>query len=57
MKRKRVNKKTPNGGAYSEIVFLDDKNNVVDESVATKARIIEFTEKGEFLCETYLAKG
>ena len=31
---KRINEKTPNGGDYSEIFYLNDKNDPADETVA-----------------------
>ena len=49
----RDNDPTPNGGAYSEIVFLDEKGNMVDEKVATRCVIRECLVDGTLLCETY----
>ena len=49
----RVNEKTPCGGAYSEIYYLDDNHNVVDETVATKCVIRECDENGNLLQETW----
>lgn len=52
-KYERVNEETPNGGAYSEIYYLDDQHNVVDSSVATQCVIRECTADGDLICETW----
>ena len=51
--RKRVNGKTPNGGAYSEIIFFDENGTIVDESKATKCVIRECKSNGDLECETW----
>ena len=53
MKSIITKEKTPNGGDYSEIVFFDDSNNIVDESYATKCVIRECKEDGTLICETW----
>ena len=53
MKEKIVRKKTLHGGDYSKIVFLDEDNNVVDESVATRCAVIEFKDDGTQVYETF----
>ena len=52
-KHKRIEGKTPNGGAYSEIYFFDNSGNIVDESKATKCVIRECKESGELIAETW----
>jgi hypothetical protein len=44
---------TPNGGAYSQAFFLDVRQVLVDERVATRIRIIEYNDKGEIIHTTY----
>ena len=53
MTYKRVNKKTPNGGDYSEIYYLDDEHNVVDAKIATKCIIRECKKDGTLIRETW----
>jgi len=40
----------------SEIFYLDDNKNIVDQEKATKARILEYDENGNRVSETYLVK-
>ena len=49
----RINEKTPNGGDYSEIHFLDDKNNEVEEKNATHCVIRECMNDGSVIKETW----
>lgn len=49
----RVDEPTPNGGDYSEIIYMDDSFDVVDEVVATKCVIRECTADGSLVCETF----
>lgn len=51
--QKRVDGKTPAGGAYSIAYFLDDQRGAVDEKQATKVEIVEFTKAGEEIKRTY----
>ena len=44
---------TPSGGAYSEIYYLNDKNEVVDSSIATRCVIRECREDGTLIQETW----
>lgn len=48
----RINEKTPTGGDYSEILYLDDAGNLVDETVATKCVIRECKRDGTLVNET-----
>ena len=48
-----INEETSNGSAYSEIYYLDEKNNVVDSNIATHCVIREFTADGNLICETW----
>ena len=49
----RSDKKTPFGGAYSEMYFFDDNGNSVDEENATRFVIRECAENGDLLNETW----
>lgn len=53
MTRIRTNERTPNGGDYSEIFFMDDAGNLVDEEIATKCVIRECKADGTLLNETF----
>lgn len=44
---------TPAGGVRSDIVYMDDKGNVVDKPKATMAIIREFDREGRILKETF----
>ena len=44
---------TPNGGVRSTIYFTDDAGEPADESVATRAVIVEYDAKGESIHRTY----
>ena len=52
-KTKMLNEKTPNGGVRSEVLFTDEDGDLVDESEATGATIIEYAENGEEIFRTY----
>ena len=52
-KYERIDEETPNGGAYSEIFYLDDKHNVVDSGIAAQWVIRECKANGELICETW----
>lgn len=45
--------KTPAGGDYSEIHYLDDNQNEVEPEYATHGMILEFKMDGTRLKETY----
>lgn len=47
---------TPNGGVRSRIAYLNDAGDLVDESVATAAEIVEFDAAGEQVFRTYLER-
>lgn len=49
----RTDEKTPCGGAYSEIYFFDENNNIVDEKEAVRCVIRECAENGDLLKETW----
>jgi len=51
--KRRVDGRTPNGGDYSEIIFLDDSGNVVDEGAASRCVIRECLEDGTLVNETW----
>jgi hypothetical protein len=44
---------TPNGGAYSEIIYLDDNMNLVDKTEATQAEILEYNDANQVIQRTY----
>ena len=50
---KRINEKTPNGGDYSEIFYLNDKNDLADDTLATLFIIRESKNNGELVSETF----
>ena len=50
---KRIKGKTPSGGDYAMIYYLDDEKNPVEESKATRTIIQEFTNSGELVNTTY----
>lgn len=49
----RIDEKTPSGGDYSEIVYLNDAGDIVDETLATNCIIRECTADGLLICETF----
>ena len=53
MKYQRIDEPTPSGGDYSEIYYLDEKNNNVDESEASRCVIRECKKNGELINETW----
>ena len=50
---RKVEGRTPSGGAYSEIFYFDKDRNVVDETKAVGFVIRECTESGELIAETW----
>ena len=50
---RKIKGRTPNGGAYSEICFFDEKGNAVDETRAVRCVIRECSETGELISETW----
>ena len=50
---RKVEGRTPSGGAYSEIFYFDKDGNVVDETKAVRFVIRECTENGELIAETW----
>jgi hypothetical protein len=50
---KRVEGKTPNGGTYSIINFLDDDFELVDEKDATSFELVEYNDSDEQVWRTY----
>lgn len=53
MTSRKSSKPTPNGGASSEMFFLDDDRELCDESVATKCEIVEYDADGDIINRTY----
>ncbi|MGN1051244.1 MAG: hypothetical protein ACI4QE_02970 [Acutalibacteraceae bacterium] len=52
----RYDKKTPNGGDYSEIFYLDENGKGVDKNKATRAVIYECKKDGTAINRTFLEK-
>ena len=50
---KRINEKTPCGGAYSEIYYFDTDGNPADEAKANRCVIRECAKNGELLNEIW----
>jgi hypothetical protein len=50
---KRIDGKTPSGGAYSEIHFFDENGNTSDEKDAVRFVIRECKADGTLLGETW----
>lgn len=50
---KKIEGKTPNGGAYSEIFFFDEGGNSVDEEKAVRLVIRECAKNGDLIAETW----
>lgn len=53
MTYEKVIRKTPSGGDYSEIYYLDDDGNPAENDVATKCMIRECKADGTLLNEIY----
>ena len=51
--KKRHDGPTPNGGAYSELYFMDKNFKIVDESIATHCVIRECDKNGKLIHETF----
>lgn len=49
----RIDEPTPNGGDYSEIIYMNDNWDVVDEDVATQCVIRECAADGSLIRETF----
>lgn len=49
----RDDRKTPNGGAYSEIYFFDEQGNATNKKNATRIVIRECAENGDLISETW----
>lgn len=52
-----VDGETPNGGVRSEIIFLNDNRELVDEKDATRAEVIEYDADGKTVGRTYASLG
>ena len=53
MTYEKIIDKTPSGGDYSEIFYLDDKGNSTDSDKATHCIIRECKNDGTLLKETF----
>ena len=49
----RVNEKTPSGGDYSEIFYLNEKHDLVEPEKATECIIHECLADGTLIQTTY----
>ena len=54
MKKRKVNEPTPAGGDYSEMIYLDDKGENVDEKFASRGIIRECKADGTVIQETFI---
>lgn len=52
----RIDKRTPHGGDYSIVYFLDNENKVCDKENATNGYIQEFDSQGKMIYETRFIK-
>ena len=52
MEYKRIEGKTPSGGDYSEIWYIDKNGNVVDEDAATNCIVNECQNDGRIVATT-----
>ncbi len=52
MEYKRIEGETPSGGDYSEIWYLDDQGNVVDDKFAARCIINERKQDGTLILST-----
>lgn len=50
---KKIDGRTPGGGAYCEIYFFDEVGNPADEEKAVRFVIRECTETGDLIAETW----
>lgn len=55
--QERVDKPTPNGGAYSIAYFQDAAGDRTSKDSAVRIEIVEFSAEGEQVFRTYLEKG
>ncbi len=53
MKVEKIEGKTPNGGVRSEIIYMNDKSELVDKKKATRAVIRELDENNKIIFETW----
>lgn len=51
--KERIDEKTPNGGDYSEIYYLDENKKSCNKESATRVYIRECTAEGALVQETY----
>ena len=54
MMKRRVDEPTPAGGDYSEMIYLDDRGNNVDEKFASRGIIRECKNDGTIIQETFI---
>ena len=52
---RRIEGKTPNGGAYAIIYFMDENGAPTTEEKSVSCEIHEFDEKGNIIFRTYSA--
>ncbi len=48
----RIDEKTPNGGDYSEVFYLDEDGNPADKEIAVTAIVRECMKDGSLIMET-----
>lgn len=57
MKKERINEKTPNGGDYSEMYYLDKNGDPVDKKKAVRGILRECKKDGTLVKETFVRFG
>lgn len=48
----RIDERTPNGGDYSEVFYLDEDGNPADKEIAVTAIVRECMKDGSLIMET-----
>lgn len=57
MKSKRIDGKTPHGGAYAVAYYSDADGNAADKEQAVNVEIVEFTKDGKEIERVYARIG
>ena len=57
MKVEKIKGKTPNGGDYSELYYMNDKGEACEKSEATNGILRECKKDGTLVMETFVTFG